>query len=50
MRDRDGESGFGLLTVTDKGEAIDMDCSGRNNQDKEKISLKYSESTRTSAK
>ena len=42
VRDRDGESGFGLLTVTDRGDVIDVVFSGRNNRDEEKISLKFS--------
>ena len=42
MRDRDGESGFGLLTVTDRGTHIEVIYSGRNNQDQEKIYLKFS--------
>jgi hypothetical protein len=41
VRDRDGESGFGLLTVNDKGDAIDVAFSGRNNKDQEKISLRF---------
>jgi phosphodiesterase/alkaline phosphatase D-like protein len=42
VRDKDGESGFGLLTVTDKGSVIEVSYSGRNNKDDEKISLKFS--------
>jgi len=42
VRDRDGESGFGLLTVTDNGDVIDVVFSGRNHKDEEKISLKFS--------
>ena len=42
VRDRDGESGFGLLTVTDRGDAIDVAYSGRNNKNDEKITLKFS--------
>ena len=42
VRDRDGESGFGLLTISDKGDAIDVEFSGRNNKDKETIALKFS--------
>ena len=42
VRDRDGESGFGLLNVADRGHVIDVTYSGRNNQDEEKISLKFS--------
>jgi phosphodiesterase/alkaline phosphatase D-like protein/dienelactone hydrolase len=37
-----GEGGFGLLTVTDKGHAIDVAFSGRNNKNEEKISLRFS--------
>jgi hypothetical protein len=42
VRDKEGESGFGLLTVTDKGSHIEVVYSGRNNKDEEKISLKFS--------
>lgn len=42
VRDKDGESGFGLLTVTDEGGTIDVSFSGRNNKNEEKISLKFS--------
>jgi hypothetical protein len=42
VRDKEGESGFGLLTVTDKGTQIEVRFSGRNNKDEEKISLKFS--------
>ena len=42
MRDKDGESGFGLLSVTDKGDIIEVQYSGRNIRDEEKISLKFS--------
>ena len=42
VRDKDGESGFGLLTVTDHGDSIAVSYSGRNNKDEEKISLKFS--------
>jgi prolyl oligopeptidase len=42
VRDKEGESGFGLLTVSDKGTHIDVVFSGRNNKDEEKISLKFS--------
>ena len=41
VRDKDDESGFGLLTVNDKGTQIDVAFSGRNNKDEEKISLKF---------
>jgi len=41
-RVREGESGFGLLRVTDKGSAIEVVYSGRNNKDIETISLKFS--------
>ncbi len=40
-RVKSGETCFGLLTVTDKGEAIDVAFSGRNQKDQEKISLKF---------
>ena len=40
-RVRKGEGCFGLLTVTDKGNAIDVAYSGRNNRDEEKISLRF---------
>jgi hypothetical protein len=42
VRDRDGESGFGLMTVSDRGDGIDVVYSGRNNANEEKISLKFS--------
>ena len=42
VRDKEGESGFGLMTVTDKGTSIEVVFSGRNNKDEEKISLKFS--------
>ena len=42
VRDKDGESGFGLLTVNDEGTRIEVVYSGRNNEDEEKISLKFS--------
>ena len=42
VRDKEGESGFGLLTITDQGGKIDVAYSGRNNQDKETIALKFS--------
>ncbi len=42
VRDKEGESAFGLMTVTDKGTHIDVVFSGRNNKDEEKISLKFS--------
>ena len=42
VRDKEGESGFGLFTVIDKGTSIDVSFSGRNNKDEEKISLKFS--------
>ena len=48
VRDKDGESGFGLLTVTDKGSEIDVAYSGRNNKDEEKISLKFTVPAQTS--
>jgi prolyl oligopeptidase len=42
VRDRDGESGFGLLYVEDKGDVIHVTYSGRNNKNVEAISLKFS--------
>lgn len=36
------EGCYGLLEITDRGEAIDVSFSGRNNKDQEKISLKFS--------
>jgi prolyl oligopeptidase len=36
-----GEGGFGLLTVSDGGDRIDVSYSGRNHENKEKISLKF---------
>jgi prolyl oligopeptidase len=41
VRDKEGESGFGLLNVTDKGTHIDVAYSGRNNTNKETVSLKF---------
>lgn len=41
VRDRDGESGFGLLTITDKGSVIEVHYSGRNMKDEEKITLRF---------
>jgi prolyl oligopeptidase len=41
-RVRKGEGCFGLLTVTDKGDVIDVSYSGRNNRDEEKVRLKFS--------
>src|SRR5438552_2900996 len=40
-RVRKGEGCFGLLTVTDKGDRIDIAYSGRNNRDEEKIRLHF---------
>ncbi len=37
-----GEGGFGLLTITDRGNAIDVAFSGRNNKNEEKVSLRFS--------
>jgi hypothetical protein len=37
-----GEGCFGLMTVHDRGDAIDVVYSGRNNKDQEKISLRFS--------
>jgi phosphodiesterase/alkaline phosphatase D-like protein len=42
VNDRADEGAFGLLTVTDKGDRIDVHFSGRNNKNDEKISLKFS--------
>jgi prolyl oligopeptidase len=39
---RKNEGCFGLLTVTDRGDALDVVFSGRNNKDEEKISLRFS--------
>ncbi len=41
-RVRPGEGGFGLLTVSDLNDRIDVAFSGRNNKNEEKISLKFS--------
>jgi phosphodiesterase/alkaline phosphatase D-like protein len=41
-RVRPGEGAFGLLTVTDLNDHIDVAFSGRNNRNEEKISLKFS--------
>lgn len=41
-RVRPGEGCFGLVTINDRGDAIDVDFSGRNNKDEEKITLKFS--------
>ena len=38
---KQGEGAFGLLTVTDTGDSIDVSYSGRNNKNEEKISLKF---------
>lgn len=42
VRDREGESGFGLLNITDKGNSIDVHYSGRNNKNEETITLRFS--------
>ena len=42
VRDRDGESGFGLLSINDQGNRIEVTYSGRNQTNKETISLKFS--------
>jgi hypothetical protein len=42
VRDKEGEGAFGLLSVTDKGDHIEVAYSGRNNKNEEKISLKFS--------
>ena len=49
-RMKPGEGGFGLLTVTDKGDSIDVAYSGRNNKDEEKISLKFTVPASTAEK
>jgi len=41
-RVRQGESGFGLLTVDDWGDRVYVYYSGRNNRNKEKVSLSFS--------
>ena len=41
-RVKEGEGCFGLLTVTDHGKSMDVAFSGRNHNDEEKISLKFS--------
>jgi len=41
VKDKEGEGGFGLLTVTDKGDRIDVAYSGRNNKNEQKISLTF---------
>ncbi len=41
-RVRKGEGCFGLLTVADKGDHLDVAYSGRNNRDEEKIRLRFS--------
>ena len=40
-RVKKGEGGFGLLTVTDRGDRIDVAYSGRNNRNEEKIALQF---------
>ncbi len=40
-RVRPGEGCFGLLSVTDKGDTIEVAYSGRNNRNEEKMSLKF---------
>jgi hypothetical protein len=37
-----GEGCFGLLTVNDRGDSMEVIYSGRNNRDEEKISLRLS--------
>ena len=39
---RKGEGCFGLVTVQDRGDRIDVSYSGRNNKDEEKVSLRFS--------
>jgi len=45
-RVRKGEGCFGLLTVTDQGDRLDVAYSGRNNRDEEKIRLRFSVTAR----
>ncbi len=40
-RVRNGEGCFGLLSVTDKGDRIDVFYSGRNNRNEEKMTLRF---------
>lgn len=40
-RVRPGEGGFGFITVTDRGEEIDVRYRGLNNKNEEKISLRF---------
>jgi hypothetical protein len=40
-RVKKGEGAFGLLTVDDRGDHIDVYYSGRNNQNEQKITLKF---------
>ena len=42
VRDKEGEGAFGLLTVTDKGDRIEVAYSGRNTKNEEKIALRFS--------
>jgi hypothetical protein len=39
MRAREG--GFGFVTVTDRGSEVEVKYSGRNNQNVEKVSLRF---------
>jgi prolyl oligopeptidase len=41
VRDKEGESGFGLMQVNDRGTHLEVVYSGRNNKDEEKISLRF---------
>ena len=41
------EGCYGFLTVTDRGEAIDVIYSGRNQKDEEKMSLRFSVPAKT---
>jgi prolyl oligopeptidase len=41
VRDREGESGFGLIHVRDRGNEIEVDYTGRNNTNKVTVSLKF---------
>ena len=41
VRDKEGESGFGLIRVEDRGHEIAVDYSGRNNTNKTTITLKF---------
>ncbi len=47
VRERDGEGGFGFVTVIDHGSKMEVKFSGRNNRNEEKISLRYAVPART---